>query len=296
MYFECVRLRRTHSKCGPSIIMRIPEIEVGGLSVMGPVREDNQDAILYPNGAAPGLAGMLHAVADGMGGYSHGGIASSTALKSLTACLQGSPSLPPHRALRKGMERANLDVYRIAQKMGAGRMGTTLTAACLVGEHLHLVHVGDSRLYLVRDGRSKCLTSDHTLVADMVRSRLISPDKVRTHAQRSILTRAVGLGLFIQPELVKIRLKADDRLILCSDGVWSVIQDDEFALLAGQARDTHTLSQALVDLALERQTDDNCSVVAVHIPGFHTETAAQKSAHRPAWFGRSSQDGLDKQP
>jgi PPM family protein phosphatase len=276
--------------------MQIPEMEVGGLSIIGPVREDNQDAILYPNGTTPAHAGRLHAVADGMGGYSHGGLASSTALKSLSSCLHTSASMPPHKALRKGVERANLDVYRIGQAMGAGRMGTTLTAAYLVGDTLHLIHVGDSRAYLIRDGRARCLTSDHTLVAEMVHSRLIGPDKVRTHAQRSILTRAVGLGLFIQPELVKIRLKADDRLILCSDGVWSVIQDDEFALLAGQAREPQTLSQVLVDLALERQTDDNCSVVAVHIPGLHPQPAVEKRMRMPGWFRRTSHDELEKQP
>jgi len=264
--------------------MKIPEIDVDGLSVTGPVRGDNQDAILYPNGSMPALAGSLHAVADGMGGYSHGGLASSTALKTLLGHLQRAHSVPPQKALRKGVESANLDVYKAAQKLGAGRMGTTLTAAYIVGEMLHLVHVGDSRAYLVRDGRAQCLTSDHTVVADMVRSKLIGPDKLRTHAQRSVLTRAVGLGPFIQPELVRLRLQADDRLILCSDGLWSVVQDDEFGFYTGQVPNVRALSQALVDLALERGTDDNCSVVAIHIPGFHSALAADEPSHERGWL------------
>jgi PPM family protein phosphatase len=276
--------------------MKIPVIDVGGLSVTGPVRADNQDAILYPNGSTPSMTGLLHAVADGMGGYSHGGIASRAAIQTLTLTLQGMPGMRPEKALRKGLESANLDVYKAAQKLGAGRMGTTLTAAYLVGETLHLIHVGDSRAYLVREGRARCLTSDHTVVAEMVRSRLIGPEKVRTHAQRSILTRAVGLGLFIQPELVKLRLQADDRLILCSDGVWSMVMDDEFALLTRETPDPRRLSQALVDLAIARQTDDNCSVVAVHIPGFQPGAAAQESASRRGWFRRNSLDRQEKQP
>ena len=225
----------------------LPEIDASGLSVTGLVREDNQDAILYPNGSAPVLAGSLHAVADGMGGYSHGGLASSTALKTLLSHLQRAHSVPPQKALRKGVE-------------------------------------SDSRAYLIRDGGVRCLTSDHTVVADMVRSKLIGPEKLRTHAQRSVLTRAVGLGPFIQPELVRLRLQADDRLILCSDGLWSVVQDDEFGFYTGQVPNVRALSQALVDLALERGTDDNCSVVTIHIPGFQSATAADEPSHERGWL------------
>jgi len=265
-------------------VSKLPELEIGALSVTGPVREDNQDAILYPNGSTPALAGSLHAIADGMGGYSYGGLASDLALKALTARLLDSASAAPAKALRSGVEAANLDVYKAAQSMGAGRMGTTLTAAYILGESLHLAHVGDSRLYLVRNGRAVCLTSDHTVVGDMVRSRLIPPERLRTHAQRSVLTRAVGLGLFIQPDLDKVTLQAGDTLILCSDGVWSLIEDEEFAQAAGQAASSRTLSQQLVDLALERHTDDNCSVVAVRVHGFRSEPVAEESRPERGWL------------
>jgi serine/threonine protein phosphatase PrpC len=264
-------------------VSKLPEVEVGALSVAGPVREDNQDAILCPNGSAPALAGLLHAVADGMGGYSFGGLASDLALKALTAQLADRVSTPPGKALRSGMEAANLDVYKASQRMGAGRMGTTLTAAYLIGDTLHLAHVGDSRAYLLRDGHAACLTSDHTVVGDMVRSRLIPPERLRTHAQRSVLTRAIGLGLFIQPDLSRVQVKAGDRIVLCSDGVWSVILDDEFAGLAGSTPTPRALSQQLVDLALERQTDDNCSVVAIHIQGFRSVSMTEEPSYKQAW-------------
>ena len=261
----------------------MPELDISGLSVTGPVREDNQDTILYPNGTSPPLAGSLQAVADGMGGYSHGEIASSLALKTLMARLLSASSAPPDKALRKGVEAANLDVFKTAQNMGAARMGTTLTAAYILGEALYLVHVGDSRAYLVRDGLARCLTSDHTVVGDMVRSKLIPAERLRTHAQRSILTRAVGLGMFVQPEMVRLRLQTGDRIVLCSDGVWSVVQDDEFAQLAGQFPDSQALTHSLVDLALQRQTDDNCSVVAVHIQGFQNAAGMDAPPPRGKW-------------
>jgi protein phosphatase len=167
------------------------------------------------------------------------------------------------KELQRGIELANLSVYQTAQRLNAGRMGTTLTAARILGRRLHLGHVGDSRAYLIREGRATCLTNDHTMVGDLVRMRVISPDKVRAHSQRSILTKAVGLTLFLQADLDEIELAEGDRLVLCCDGVWSMVQDEEFAAFARQAGSAAELSQSLVDLALERGTDDNVSVVSM---------------------------------
>ena len=125
-----------------------------------------------------------------------------------------------------------LQVYQKAQQLGAGRMGTTLTAVYIFGNTLYLTHVGDSRAYLIRDKRATCLSADHTTVGDMVRSKLLSPDKLRTHAQRSVLTKAIGISLFVQPDITEHRLQEGDRLVLCSDGVWSVVQDEDFARIA----------------------------------------------------------------
>jgi PPM family protein phosphatase len=258
-------------------------LETGGVSVSGPVRENNQDAILCLNCPVPSLGGSLHAVADGMGGYAGGEVASSLALKSLSTRMTGISTASPQVTLRKGIEAANFDVYRMAQTEGFSRMGTTLTAAYILGEMLYLVHIGDSRAYLVRNGQANCLTSDHSVVADMVRAKLISPDKIRTHAQRSILTRAVGLELFIRPEIIRFKLLPEDRIILCSDGVWSVVQDDEFASQVSPLVDSQTLSQRLVDLALERRTDDNCSVVSVQIHGFQSTPDADPPVSLDRW-------------
>jgi protein phosphatase len=150
---------------------------------------------------------------------------------------------------------------------------------------LYLAHVGDSRAYLIRDGQAICLTVDHTAVGDMVRSKLLSPDKIRTHAQRSVLTKAIGIGLFVQPDIVQHKLHEGDLLVLCSDGVWSVIEDDEFAQAAGDASPAE-ISHNLIELALQRETDDNVSVVALQlrklVPASSSDPAASKKSTN--WF------------
>ena len=247
-------------------------IESSGLSHIGPVREDNQDSIHLPDGNQPAEAGLLYAVADGMGGYTHGAVASALAIEKLAETLYQGNSRPNPKSLRRGVESANLSIYRTAERLGAGRMGTTLTAAYIFENTMHLVHVGDSRAYLVRDRQATCLTADHTTVGDMVRTRLIPADKVRTHSQRSILTKSVGIGLFVKPDISKHKLQEEDYLILCSDGVWSVIQDEEFAQSVMESKGVDQVSQKLVNLALDRKTDDNASVIAIHIRELHPAT------------------------
>jgi len=240
-------------------------VECSGLSDIGPVREDNQDSIHLPSVNHPPELGLLYVVADGMGGYTHGAVASALAIQKLTETLFNGIGKPTPKSLRRGVESANLSIYKEAERLGAGRMGTTLTAAYIFEDALHLVHVGDSRAYLVRDRRATCLTADHTTVGDLVRSRLIPADKVRTHSQRSILTKSVGIGLFVAPDISLHKLQEEDYLILCSDGVWSVIQDEEFAQTVIESKGVDQVSQNLVNLALDRKTDDNASVVAIHI-------------------------------
>ena len=245
-----------------------PEIESSGLSHIGSVREDNQDAIRL-SGDTPMADRRLFAIADGMGGY------------AFFEAFYGDTAAVVPRRLRRSVDAANLGVYQMAQRLGAVRMGTTLTAVTVVGQQLHVAHVGDSRAYLIRDNRAQCLTNDHTHVGDMVRMKVIPPDKVRTHAQRSILTKGLGLSLFVQPDITEVALRDGDQLVLCSDGVWSVIEDQEFALLADRATDMTDFSQALIDLALERQSDDNLSAVAIHL--HHLGPAEATAEERRSW-------------
>jgi PPM family protein phosphatase len=269
-----------------------PVIESNGTSVVGPVREDNQDSILLPEALPPSPHGLLFAVADGMGGYAHGQMASSMALEKLTEEFSNGHA-KPEKALARGVESANLSVYQAAQRLGAGRMGTTLTATSITGSTLHIVHVGDSRAYLVRGKQISLLTSDHTMVGDMVRMRIIPPEKIRTHAQRSILTRGVGLSLFVQPDISHIQLQMGDRLILCSDGLWSAIQDEELGALAHSAASASELSQNLIDLAIDHETDDNVSVISIFIHALSVPAVpgnnSKKFSFRNLFHGKSLQ-------
>jgi len=249
--------------------MDFPVLESSALSEVGPVRDDNQDTVRLPDEQRSPQKGYLYAVADGMGGYAHGGLASRLALETLFRIFYERDGMPGQNSLRLGVEGANYEVYKASQQMDGARMGTTLTAGFVDGSTLFLAHVGDSRAYLVRGRQATPLTSDHTQVGDMVRAHIISADKVRTHAQRSILTRSVGLGMFVRPDLGQVQLLEGDILILCSDGVWSVIEDEDFARLAHGSTSPQTLSKGLIDLALDHDTDDNVSVVSIfvnHLP------------------------------
>jgi protein phosphatase len=249
--------------------MDLPVLESSALSETGPVREDNQDSLLLPDPDQVAQKGFLYAVADGMGGYANGALASKLALDMLYVEFYGRSGTPGQNALRRGVEKANFEIFKAAQQLGVGHMGTTLSAAFIDGSTLFLAHVGDSRIYLVRGGQAACLTNDHTSVGDLVRARVIRSDRVRTHPQRSILTRSVGLAMFVHPDLAQIRLQEHDRLILCSDGVWSAVEDVDFARLAGQAETPHALSQGLIDLAIAQESDDNLSVISIfvgHLP------------------------------
>ncbi len=264
----------------------LTEFESAGLSITGPAREDNQDAILLPGSSAPSAAGCLHAVADGMGGYANGALASSLALQHLVKTVRAcEPSTPPKKVLKQAFETLNFEVYKASQQLDNVRMGTTLTAAYITGNLLNLLHIGDSRAYLIRHGRATLLTTDHTTVGEMVRARLISPDRLRTHEKRSVLTRAVGLALFAQPELTQTNLHVGDRIILCSDGVWSVIEDPVFAKSSDQAEHAHALVNDLVNLAVANKTDDNCSVVAIQIRGFRYHSFDDEPHKTGSWLG-----------
>jgi len=262
---------------------KLAEIEFAGLSETGPVRDNNQDAILVPDGPLPGTFISLAGLADGMGGYDFGEVASRLALAVVRQVALDLRGHAPEKILRRGVELANLEVFKIARELAANRMGTTLTVAFIAGDQLFIAHVGDSRAYLLRNRKISCLTSDHTLVGDLVRTRLIPPEAVRTHDKRSILTRSVGLELFVTPDVTSHKLSAGDRLILCSDGLWAAVAEAEIAHLAENVKAPAALGARLIQSALENQSDDNCSVVVADIHSFLP--LAVPAEPRRKWFG-----------
>lgn len=263
------------------------EVQTGGASQAGLLRSENQDVIRLPDGDAEGH-GHLCALADGMGGYAHGGLASQTAVEALWAAFFAGPPRQGVDNLRRGFHAANLAVQQAAQRLGAARIGTTLTALRIHGDELAVAHVGDTRAYLIRNGRARCLTRDHSVVGDLVRMKVLSPAQVRTHARRSILSRCLGISPFVQPDVTRVQLRPGDSLLLCSDGVWAVLEDEELAGLAAQAPDPDALTRRLIELAVARHSEDDVSAIAVQIHRLGTDPAssAVRGWPRPAFLRR----------
>jgi len=263
--------------------MNAVQVAAYGHSHVGKVRSDNQDSIRVQalnNDNTLQSLGYLYAVADGMGGYEHGGVASAQALETFyDTFFRGHPSKPLQN-LRGAVQAANLAVYQAAQRLGT-RMGTTLSALNLVGNQLNLAHIGDSRVYLVRGRKATCLTNDHTSVGELVRMRILSPDKVRTHERRSVLEKCLGMQLFVQPDITQHTLAEDDYLILCTDGVWAYVEDDEFPQVVLSTGDPEQISHSLIDLAMNRDSDDNLSAVTIHIQQLTLEAAT--NGERRSW-------------
>jgi protein phosphatase len=264
-----------------------PEIELHGLSDTGQVRQDNQDAIrcCSPDDELTTRLGHLYAIADGMGGFAHGGVASTLALELLFRTFYASAGVPLQR-LKQGVQDANLGVLQTANRMGVGRMGTTLTAVHLAGHTLSVAHVGDSRAYLVRDGTATCLTNDHTRVGELVRMRLLSPDKVRSHSQRSVLNKCLGLELFVQPDLFALDVLPGDLIVLCTDGVWGLIEDPDFATYAATATSLEHYNQTVLDEALRRGSDDNLSLLSLRFRSLTSVPSSQGVGPLAAFFSR----------
>ncbi len=252
-------------------------IHAAGLSTVGSYRDENQDAIRLhtsiPETAVNGQ-GYLLGVADGMGGCEHGAIASLLALDTFFNAYYAETAGKAQAVLKSAVQQANVAVQRESARLGSVRMGTTLSAVTIIGNRLFVTHVGDSRVYLVRRGHATCLTDDHTQVGDLVRKKLITEDKLRTHERRSVLNRAIGIQLFVQPDITVHTLHAGDHLVLCTDGIWSVVEDAEFGQIVHEAHEPERISERLIDEAMQRDSDDNASVITVHVRDIPHEAPA----------------------
>jgi PPM family protein phosphatase len=221
------------------------------ISDRGRVREANEDAYW--------AADFGVAVADGMGGHQAGGLASETALEELDKLLPAPPRRP-EKALPKIFDRANKAVLAKARELGREGMGTTLTLALIKDHRAWIAHIGDSRAYLLRQGRLSRITKDHSLVADLVRQGHITEKIAQSHPKRHIITKAVGSQQTIEPDIIALDLQPRDRLILCTDGLSGYVEDDAIAKLA-IGTDPQTACRRLVDAANEAGGLDNVTVV-----------------------------------
>ena len=228
----------------------------------GRVRPANEDSVL-----ADQDAGIL-IVADGMGGHAAGEVASDLAVRTISEGLREALAAGPNETqlpgvLRQVIEHANLAIRgRAAEDLSLRGMGTTLAMALARGDRLWLAHVGDSRAYLLRDGQFRRLTEDHSLVSQMVKAGQITPEEARKHHLRNVITRSLGFEASAQAEISAVEWAPGDCLLLCSDGLTSMMDDSEIAeAVTAHGQDLPAICRELIALANERGGTDNISVV-----------------------------------
>ena len=232
-------------------------LRFGARSDVGLAREGNEDA-LY---AGPGLL----AVADGMGGHAAGEVASRVVIEALVPLDDSPPDGDLTDAMRRAVETANGYLRdMVAADSALEGMGTTLTALLWAGQTLGLVHIGDSRAYLLRDGRLEQVTHDHTFVQTLIDQGRITPDEANTHPQRSWITNALDGRPDIVLDLSIRDVRAGDRYLVCSDGLSGYVSEQtlEETLRSG---DPQTACDRLVDLALRAGGLDNISAIVADI-------------------------------
>jgi len=210
-----------------------PGIEVGNLTDTGCRREENEDDYCYWESESDEefrRKGRLVVVADGMGGHQAGDLASGIAVEVVCSRYVSSEINEPDLALLEALTWAHVTIQEFARDHPEhSGMGTTCTAAVLHNGDLYYAHVGDSRLYLVRDSGITCLTRDHRVVNRLIEQGLLSPDEAAGHPERGVLTAAVGVGNAVPVEVPEnpIALLPGDILLLCTDGLHDLVGNEE---------------------------------------------------------------------
>ena len=230
----------------------------GSRTDVGCVRDHNEDSLV--------VTPPLFAVADGMGGHAAGEVASEIAVNVLAEL---APKDLDGTALEHAVEEANHEIIRAARD-GRGRegMGTTLTACMLENERLIIAQVGDSRAYLLHHGKLQQLTRDHSLMADMIEAGQLTPEEARHHPQRSVITRALGSDPNTRPDMYEINVETGDRLLVCSDGLSSMIEDEQIEAVMRRVPDPQRCASQLVNEAIAAGGHDNVTVIVSNVTGF----------------------------
>jgi PPM family protein phosphatase len=246
-----------------------PGVEVAGLTDVGCQRDNNEDSYLYWEPANPEdleRKGRLAVIADGMGGHEGGSEASHLAVETVRETYDKEFRGDVGTALVESFNAAHAKIREFAERYPVFQgMGTTCTALVLRGEQLCFVHVGDSRLYLIRNRTVSRLTRDHSYVGRLVESGLVRPEDAEKHPQRHILTAALGAGIEVAVDRAESLMETfpGDCLLLCTDGLWSVVSDEEIAVAS--ARAPLDCCATLVKLARERGGPDNITLQVLRV-------------------------------
>jgi PPM family protein phosphatase len=245
-----------------------PRLHIARLSDIGRARDHQEDMVGVCAPADPATLirkGYLLIVADGMGGHNTGEVASATAVAEIQRVYYEAPTDEIPANLRNALASAHQLLCSMAQadpnKQG---MGTTAAVVVVRGREVHIANVGDSRVYLLRNGAIAQITQDHSWVAEQVREGVFTEEQARVHPQRNVVTRALGGGSSAQPDLYNGQLHDGDVLLLCSDGLSNPVRDGEMLEVAGRMPPDQAVKR-LVDLANERGGGDNISLVIARL-------------------------------
>ena len=241
-------------------------VKFSGSSHIGLVRTNNEDSYAIVSRGETLPFGLV--LADGMGGHRRGELASLLAVDYVSSrLLELIPDLPAgqqlERLLSDLVQKANVKVYLGSLENNENRgMGTTLTMLVVRERQASVAHIGDSRAYLYRGTSLYQLTTDHTLVQELIKAGSLTRAESQRHPQRNILTRSLGVPDFIEPEINTVMIERHDRLLLCSDGLHGCVPDDQICAAVRDAREPEELVNRLIQLALDRGGEDNITVLA----------------------------------
>ena len=242
-----------------------------GLTDKGMVRKDNQDSFIIEKVKARDC--LIVALCDGMGGAKAGGLASQITNRAFVSSVYGrlaarsSRLIDYEKLLTDACREANGVAYefsRFGEEFNG--MGTTIVGGVIMSNGVgHIINVGDSRAYLIsrRNDTISQITRDHSLVGNLLEYGVITPEQVKTHPQRNVITRAVGTDSQVEPDYFNFELGIGDVLLLCSDGLSNTLSDEEMLEQAKLCREPEDLCRTLMDMALQRGARDNVTVVAV---------------------------------
>jgi PPM family protein phosphatase len=258
--------------------MELPQILAACGQSVGMHRDHNEDALftLTTNLVSDTrqIPFGLYIVADGMGGHQNGEVASATAIRTMAGNVSHKLYLPlfsnttdaPDESLQEIMQQAVLDAHKSILKQAVGG-GTTLTAALVLGDQMTIAHVGDSRAYAIhQDGRMELLTRDHSLVKRLEELGQITEKEAAVHPQRNVLYRALGQGEPFEPDIVTAHVPENGFLLLCSDGLWGVIEEEQILDIIASSPSPDQACARMVQAANDAGGPDNISAILAYIP------------------------------
>jgi serine/threonine protein phosphatase PrpC len=258
------------------------ELSCYGLTSTGKVRQNNEDSFIIET--KDGKAVALLAVFDGMGGMEKGEVASSIAAETLKEMFEKENSFPdPIRFIDEALKTANERIVKYAAEHGLeGQMGTTAAVALIKNGTLYMGNAGDSRIYLLKDDALKQVTHDHTLVAYQLAHGLITKEEARNSKQKNVLMKAVGVSNNFEAEMyAPILLNSNDKVLLCSDGLYNMVKEQEIERVLKKHMQTREKAKMLIDLANRNGGEDNITaVIAETLTPERNETQGKRNAKK----------------